>query len=107
MVPRPSSEEKTSSSKDKTSSKDETSSSEEEEEEEKKTSDFTVLNSLNGQMFVISFHIISKDEIRCYLFYQGQCFRFYGEDLINVLPLFFVDSKKARDIVNQIHHEKK
>lgn len=59
-------------------------------------------------MFVISYHIISKDEIRCYLFYQGQCFRFYGEDLINVLPIFFVDSKRARNIMlTKYNHEKK
>ena len=62
---------------------------------------------LEGQMFVLSYHIISKNEIRCYLFYQGQSFRFYGEDLINVLPIFFVDSKKARELMlHKYNHDK-
>ena len=73
-----------------------------------KGDDFNVRESLRGQMFVISYHIISKDEIRCYLFYQGQCFRFYGEDLINVLPIFFVNQKQARNIMlTKYKHEQK
>ena len=64
-------------------------------------------DGLKGQMFVLSYHIISKDEIRCYLFYQGQSFRFYGEDLINVLPIFFMDCKKARDVMlRKYNHDK-
>merc|ERR1712228_805103 len=58
--------------------------------------DFAVRDALNGQMFVISWHIISKEEIRCYMFYQGMCFRFFGEDLINLLPIFFADPKKVK-----------
>ena len=59
-------------------------------------------------MFVISFHIMSEKEVRCYLFYQGQCFRFFGEDLINVMPIFFVDSDRAKDIMlKKYNHEEK
>eukprot|EP01083_Nonionella_stella_P005141 14924_1 len=72
-----------------------------------KDDDFNVREGLRGQMFVVSFHIVMKEEIRCYLFYQGQCFRFYGEDLINVLPMFFYDSKKARQTLLKMHSESK
>jgi len=62
-----------------------------------KAADYGATDSLRGRMLVFSFHIMSKDEVRCYLFYQGQCFRFLGEDLLNVLPTFFVNGQKAKN----------
>jgi len=66
-----------------------------------KSKDFEVRDALKGQMFVISWHILSKEEIRCYVFYQGMCLRFFGEDLINLLPIFFDDATKVRDLYLQ------
>jgi len=39
---------------------------------------------------------MSADEIRCYLFYAGQCLRFYPNDIINIIPELFVKSKEVR-----------
>eukprot|EP01084_Bolivina_argentea_P061544 112490_1 len=61
----------------------------------KRTDDFGVRDGLRGMMFVMSYHILAKDEIRCYLFHQSQCFRFFGQDLINVIPTFFTNDKKV------------
>merc|ERR1712154_326675 len=54
--------------------------------------DYGARDALGGQMCVMSFHVMSSEEVRCYWWFQGMCFRFYGHDLINVLPLFFIDS---------------
>eukprot|EP01083_Nonionella_stella_P005140 14921_1 len=61
--------------------------------------DYSALETVRGQMFIISYHVMSREEIRCYVFYEAQCFRFYGEDLINVIPIFFDDTDKAKQIL--------
>ena len=51
-----------------------------------------VINALdpaNGGLMTLSFHVESTDEIRCYLFYNGQMLRFLPEDIVLVLPIFF------------------
>eukprot|EP01083_Nonionella_stella_P199338 731035_1 len=45
-----------------------------------------------GKAMVFSFHVHSKDEMKVYLYYNGGMMRFFGEDVINVLPLFFDDT---------------
>eukprot|EP01083_Nonionella_stella_P102604 291972_1 len=45
-----------------------------------------------GKTMVFSFHVHSKDEMKVYLYYNGGMMRFFGEDVINVLPLFFDDT---------------
>jgi len=47
-----------------------------------------------GGRMTLSFHVESVDEIRCYLFLNGQSLRFMPEDIILVLPIFF-DPKVA------------
>jgi len=56
-----------------------------------------VRDHLGGQMCVFSFHVMSVDEIRCYMFYNGQCLRFYPNDIFNIIPELFVDSKGVRE----------
>lgn len=73
----------------------------------KSKKDFEVRDALKGQMWVISWHILSKDEIRCYMFYQGMCFRFFGEDLINLMPIFFSDAKKVKQLYLKKYKEDK
>eukprot|EP00486_Rosalina_sp_Unknown_P006726 CAMPEP_0201572136 /NCGR_PEP_ID=MMETSP0190_2-20130828/15242_1 /ASSEMBLY_ACC=CAM_ASM_000263 /TAXON_ID=37353 /ORGANISM="Rosalina sp." /LENGTH=552 /DNA_ID=CAMNT_0047997527 /DNA_START=28 /DNA_END=1686 /DNA_ORIENTATION=- len=46
----------------------------------------------NGAMLLLSFHVEAQDEIRCYMYLNGQVLRFLPGDIIKVLPRFF-DSK--------------
>ena len=67
---------------------------------------YGVKEHLNGQMCVFSFHVMSADEIRCYLFYSGQCLRFYPSDIINVIPELFENSEDVRTHMIEQMNEK-
>eukprot|EP01084_Bolivina_argentea_P217346 369032_1 len=49
----------------------------------------TSSSKCDGTMLVLSFHVESVEEIRCYLHMNGQVSRFLPQDMINVLPHFF------------------
>merc|ERR1740123_996118 len=57
---------------------------------------YGVKEHLEGQMCVFSFHVMSAEEIRCYMFYGGQCLRFYANDIFNILPELFADTEGVR-----------
>jgi len=46
----------------------------------------------DGPMLTMSIHVWEQDRIACYLHIFGQCLRFMPDDLINILPRFFVES---------------
>ena len=41
-----------------------------------------------------SFHVLSSGEIKCYLLWQGQCHRFYMQDIITLLPEIFIKNNE-------------
>eukprot|EP01084_Bolivina_argentea_P166706 289385_1 len=47
------------------------------------------ISKSNGQLITFSFHIEAPDEIKCYLFYEGQASRFYAQDILQVFPRLF------------------
>jgi len=49
-----------------------------------------------GSLLVLSFHVEAINEIRAYLYLNGQITRFFPEDITGLLPRFFVDSKENR-----------
>jgi len=53
----------------------------------------------HGPQFVLSFHVDELSDMRCYLFINGQCTRFFPPDIKMVLPRFFVESKANKDFV--------
>ena len=53
------------------------------------TSNINALNACNGAIMVLSFHVESAEEIRCYVYLNGQILRFMPEDITLVLPKFF------------------
>ena len=53
-------------------------------------------SAAQGQVLTFSYHIWAEDEIKCYLLWQGQCHRFYPQDIIDVLPSIFVKSDKNK-----------
>merc|ERR1712130_645364 len=46
-------------------------------------------STCNGAMMTLSFHVESVDEIRCYIYSNGQAMRFMPEDIRELLPLLF------------------
>eukprot|EP01084_Bolivina_argentea_P155425 270844_1 len=65
-----------------------------------------------GKLMILSFHVISPDENRCYLYLNGGMTRFFPQDIIDILPLFFEqtnenkifkNSKTAQNMVNQMN----
>ena len=47
----------------------------------------------------LSFHVDSKEDIRCYFFVHGQWTRFQAKDIKLLLPLFFVESDENKAFV--------
>eukprot|EP01083_Nonionella_stella_P240967 841844_1 len=43
---------------------------------------------IDDKTMLFSFHVIAKDEIKVYLYHNG-AMRFFGDDVLNVLPSFF------------------
>ena len=62
-----------------------------------KTTKIGVNNGIGGHMFCISFHIISNDIIKCYLYSHTKMMRFYPNDIIKIWPKFFVNNKSTID----------
>ena len=73
------------------------------------TSTITSQSACNGASMVLSFHVESSNEIRCYIYLNGQVLRFFPEDIKFVLPRFFdpdcgnnktwTNSKDANDLI--------
>ena len=57
---------------------------------------YGVKDKLGGQMLVFSFHVLGAEEIRCYLFCNGQFLRFHPNDVVNILPILYKNSDKVR-----------
>lgn len=57
-------------------------------------------DNLNGYMFTLSFHIISRYEVRVYLNIDGFVTRFYIQDLLDFVPQFFEPNQSK--LLNQL-----
>merc|ERR1712176_1426285 len=51
----------------------------------------TSLSDCNGAMILLSLHVASSDDIKCYMYINGECLRFAPGDILKVLPNFFDD----------------
>ena len=47
-----------------------------------------------GAFMVLSFHVMSPDEIRCYIYLNGQFVRFQPDDIKYMLPQFFKQNEQ-------------
>ena len=66
-----------------------------------------VKDKLGGEMLVFSFHVLGAEEIRCYLFCNGQFLRFHPNDVVNILPKLYKDSDKVRNALLEKFDESK
>ena len=62
-----------------------------------------------------SYHARAKDDIKCYLLWNGQNHRFYPQDMLNILPELckrtteseeFVNGDELKRLIDQIQHER-
>lgn len=51
------------------------------------------MSKTDGQLLTFSFQIEAYDERKCYLLYDGQVSRFYGQDVFEILPKLFDDNE--------------
>eukprot|EP01084_Bolivina_argentea_P026865 49949_1 len=61
------------------------------EKDEEVGNDFNIssLSSCNGALMTLSFIVKQSDAIKAYLYVNGQICRFFGEDVLDILPTFF------------------
>merc|ERR1712228_1003802 len=52
-----------------------------------------------GSLLILSFHVEAADNIRCYLYLNGCMTRFFAEDIVNLLPRYFEDSKENQEFI--------
>ena len=62
--------------------------------------DLEVGKPIGGYQFTLSFHVESVDDIKCYMFYQGWIARFFPQDMIEIWPLWFDESKENKAFIN-------
>jgi len=52
------------------------------------------ISDTNGEACFLSFHVEAVNVIRAYLYLDHQILRFFPEDIINILPQYFIDSNE-------------
>eukprot|EP01084_Bolivina_argentea_P035108 65123_1 len=52
-------------------------------------SHITALHPLGGELIIFSFQVEAKDDIKCFLIWNGQTIRFYGQYIKTILPGLF------------------
>merc|ERR1719283_28965 len=60
-----------------------------------------IQKTTNGHFLAVSFHVAADGCIRAYLFAQSGCIRFCAEDIVNILPLYFVESEQNKGFVRK------
>eukprot|EP01083_Nonionella_stella_P100251 282482_1 len=53
----------------------------------------------HGQIFTLSYHVWAADAIKCYLLWQGQCHRFYPQDILELLPFIFEKNTQNKQFI--------
>ena len=53
---------------------------------------------IGGKMFLLSFQMLSIDEIRCYLYLDQKCIKFEYNDMYNIFPYYFVKTDNNNNI---------
>ena len=70
-------------------------------------------NRLCSKFLTFSFQVEATNEIKCYLYFNGQRTRFFPQDIIQILPYLFVNSaqneifkkEKAPSIIKKMKKE--
>eukprot|EP01084_Bolivina_argentea_P102236 183191_1 len=57
----------------------------------------TATDNVCGQLMTFSFHVEARDEVRCYIIWNGQTMRFRGDNLVDILEMLFVKHQWVKD----------
>jgi len=60
----------------------------------------TSLDPCMGSLMILSFHVEADDTTKCYMYLHGQLLRFFPDDLVQILPRYFVDNEQNKKFVN-------
>merc|ERR1719283_566110 len=60
-----------------------------------------IQKTTNGHFLAVSFHVAADGCIRAYLFAGSGCIRFCAEDVVDILPLYFVESEQNKEFVRK------
>ena len=59
-------------------------------------------------LVTFSYHVREKDDIKCYLLWNGQNHRFYPQDILDVFPeIFKMDEKESEEFESEGKEELK
>eukprot|EP01083_Nonionella_stella_P073653 199374_1 len=62
--------------------------------------DIDASKPVGGYQFTLSFHVEAANDIKCYCYYQGWIGRFFPQDMVNVWPLWFDQSKQNKEFID-------
>merc|ERR1712228_440557 len=57
------------------------------------------LDPCMGSLMLISFHVSDAETIKAYLYLHGQLLRLFPNDLVDILPRYFVDDEKNKNFI--------
>eukprot|EP01084_Bolivina_argentea_P292276 502436_1 len=60
-----------------------------------------------SQVFILSFHVLSANKIKCYWYQRQQVSRFFPQDIVNLWPIYFVQENKDKNKMKKITDETK
>ena len=55
------------------------------------TQNIDVGTPMGGYQFTLSFHVAAVDDIKCYIFHNGQIARFFPQDMVDLWHIWFVN----------------
>eukprot|EP01084_Bolivina_argentea_P094902 170630_1 len=58
---------------------------------------FDSIQSSQGQILTLSYHVTDANEVKCYLLWNGYVHRFYPQDIVELLPHIFRKDKDNKD----------
>lgn len=66
---------------------------------DERTQNINIHSHCKGALQVFCFHVMSVEEIRCYMHINGQMCRFFPEDIKHVLPNFYVETEENKEFI--------
>lgn len=60
---------------------------------------------MNGRIFIVSWHVLAEDDIRCYVYFGGFVSRFFGEDILNVWAKHYFVKRELNKLRNALKND--
>ncbi len=63
---------------------------------------FVCVSYWNLYIVTFSYHVRAENDIKCYLLWNGQCVRFYPQDILDLLPHLFVMDERNKKFIESV-----